>query len=75
MVKAVLDDDLVVEVDGEEVCMSAFTHAYIGDMSLQQGDSGIGNQDASLGCRFCYMLSIDRDGQYNDLVLNSLTQN
>ena len=65
-----LDRGLEVMINGEPTFICAFTMAYLGDMPQQNENSGILNQKANRGCRFCTVPAVERGKIDYDIVGN-----
>jgi len=55
-----LDGGLRLQINGIDTFVCVFTLAYLGDMPQQQENSGFKSQNATLGCRFCFVPATER---------------
>ena len=70
-----LDEGISISINGEEVFLCAFNHMYVEDMSQQQKNFDFKSQNATLGCRFCFIVNTDRDRLDYDFVTNERFHN
>ena len=69
------DEGISISINGEEVFLCAFNHMFVGDMPQQQKNFDFKSQNAILGCRFCFILNVDRDRLDYDLITNDRFHN
>ena len=70
-----LDEDIPITINGEKVFLCAFNHMYVRNMPQQQKNSGFKSQNATLRCRFCFIVNTDRDRFDYDLIMNERFHN
>ena len=67
---ASLEEGLILNINGEDTLVCAFTLCFIGDMPQQQENAGFKSQRATLGCRFCFVQDVQRGDLDYDTTVN-----
>lgn len=65
-----LDKGIDMEIDGVVKHVCAYVHVLVGDMPQQNQNSGLKNQNANRGCRYCLCPQKDKADLHYDIVLN-----
>lgn len=66
----VLDKGTDILLYGEQVWASAFVHCFTGNMPQQNKNSGMKNQNANRGCRYCFVPAKERYNLEYDIITN-----